>query len=139
MNYQELFEESYGRVIGAGVRLGDKGKEFFDRFYNNFFANSREVRDKFTDVDMAAQVAVLQKSMFHVVSFYVTKTDTDYLMSIARSHSRTQYNIKPELYDIWLESLIETVEAMDPKYEDELALAWRLAMIPGIEFMKFHY
>ncbi len=88
---------------------------------------------------MDSQIHVLEKSMFHMISFYVAKTDTEYLRTIALTHNREQYDIKPEYYDIWLEALIETVEKLDPGYNADLGLAWRLAMTPGIQFMKFHY
>lgn len=88
---------------------------------------------------MDSQIHVLEKSMFHMISFYVAKTDTEYLRTIALTHNREQYDIKPEYYDIWLEALIETVEELDPGYNADLGLAWRLAMTPGIQFMKFHY
>lgn len=139
MNYDLLFEESYTRVIGEGVGIGDRGRIFFSRFYSIFFSKSQQIRDKFAHVDMDAQVVVLQKSMFHMVSFYATRTATGYLENIAHSHSRDQYGIMPEFYDIWLESLIETVAQLDPEYEDDLALAWQLAMTPGIQYMKFQY
>lgn len=134
-----LFEESYARVIGQGVGIGDKGRVFFGRFYSIFFSKSQQIRDKFAEVDIDTQVVVLQKSMFHMISFYETKTATEYLENIAQSHNRDQYGIKPEFYDIWLESLIETVAQLDPEYENSLALAWQLAMTPGIQFMKFQY
>ena len=139
MNYEKLFEDSYSRVLGEGIGLSDQGKYFFQSFYDNFFSKSDEIREKFTNVDMPAQVGVLQKSMVHILSFYVAKTDSEYLHSIAMTHSRGQYDIKPEYYDIWLESLLETVRNMDPEFEDNIELAWRLAMTPGIQFMKFHY
>jgi hemoglobin-like flavoprotein len=139
LNYEELFEDSYARVIGEGVGIGDKGREFFSLFYRIFIDKSQQIRDRFADVDMDAQVVVLQKSMFHMISFYATKTATEYLENIARTHNRDQYAIKPEFYDIWLEALIETVAQLDPEYENDLALAWQLAMTPGIQFMKFQY
>ena len=139
MNYEKLFEDSYARVIGEGVRIGDKGPAFFSLFYSIFFGKSQQIRDKFAHVDMDAQVVVLQKSMFHMIGFYATKTATDYLENIAYTHNRNQYGINPEFYDIWLESLVETVAQLDPEYDDNLALAWRLAMTPGIQFMKFRY
>lgn len=139
MNYDRLFEESYARVIGEGVGIGDQGRVFFSRFYSIFFSKSQQIRDKFAHVDIDAQVVVLQKSMFHMISFYATRTATEYLENIADCHNRDRYGIKPEFYDIWLDSLIETVAQLDPEYEDNLALAWRLAMTPGIQFMKFQY
>ena len=139
LNYEKLFEESYARIIGEGVGIDDKGHTFFSMFYDIFFSKSQQIRDKFADVDMDAQVRVLQKSMFHMIGFYATKTDSEYLATVARTHSRDQYDIRPEFYDIWLESLIETVQQLDPEYEENLALAWQLAMAPGIQFMKFRY
>ena len=139
MNYEKSFEDSYARVIGEGIGIGEKGYIFFSRFYEIFFSKSQQIRDKFAEVDMQVQVSVLQKSMFYVISFYATKTDNEYLAMIARTHSRSQYDIRPEFYDIWLESLIEAVQQLDPEYEDKLELAWQLAMTPGIQFMKFRY
>jgi len=139
LNYEKLFEDSYARVIGEGIGLGAKGRRFFKHFYQIFFGKSGEVRGKFKEVDMDSQIHVLEKSMFHMISFYVAKTDTEYLRTIALTHNREQYDIKPEYYDIWLEALIETVEELDPGYNADLGLAWRLAMTPGIQFMKFHY
>jgi len=139
LNYEKLFEDSYSRVIGEGVGIGNKGSTFFSRFYDIFFSKSQQIRDKFADVDTDAQARVLQKSMFHMIGFYATKTDSGYLAGVAHTHSRSQYDIGPEFYDIWLESLLETVQQLDPEYEDNLALAWQLAMTPGIQFMKFRY
>ena len=139
LNYEKLFEDSYSRVIGEGIGLAEAGEQFFKHFYTIFFSKSEEVRDKFKEVDMDAQIHVLEKSMFHIISFYVAKTDTEFLRTIAETHNREQYDIKPELYDIWLEALIETVEELDAEFNADLGLAWRLAMTPGIQFMKFHY
>lgn len=139
MNYEKLFENSYTRIIGEGVGISDKGRTFFSTFYEIFLGKSQLIRDKFAHVDMDTQLRVLQKSMFHMISFYTTKTATEFLVTIAHTHSRSEYDIEPELYDIWLESLIETVLRLDPEQEDDLSLAWELAMTPGIQFMKFRY
>ncbi len=139
LKYEQLFEDSYTRVIGKGIGLDTRGRQFFHRFYEIFFNRSEDIRQKFSGTDMEAQVGILEKSMFHMVSFYVTRTDTDFLHSIARTHNRNGYDIKPEYYDIWLESLLDTVRELDPEFQSETELAWRLAMTPGIEFMKFHY
>ncbi len=139
MNYEQMFEDSYARVIGKGIGLGEKGRLFFSRFYEKFLLESPVARSKFDGVDMAAQIRVLEKSMFHMIGFYVAKTDTRYLRSIAHRHSQRQLDIKPEYYDVWLDALIDTVKELDADFHDELELAWRLAMTPGIQFMKFHY
>ena len=45
----------------------------------------------------------------------------------------------PELYEAWLDSLIATARESDPDFDDELELAWRVVLAPGIAYMKFRY
>ncbi len=138
-NYQQLFDESYDRVVGRGIGITAKGEKFFRRFYTHFFQCSDEIRQKFKDTDIDAQARILQKSMYHMISFYVLNADHDFLHKIAISHARSQYDIKPQYYDHWMEALILTVEELDSQFDREIDLAWRLALTPGILYMKMHY
>ncbi|HIG44747.1 MAG TPA: globin [Gammaproteobacteria bacterium] len=139
MNFELLFEESFQRVIGHGVGITNKGQQFFARFYEIFFAASDEVREKFCHTDMEMQRSFLKKGVYHLISFYLLRSDNDYLSSIALTHNQNHYDIPPELYDIWLEALLKAVAELDPEYRDELRLAWQIVMTPGILFMKYHY
>ena len=42
------------------------------------------------------------------------------LEQLAERHSRRQVDIPPRLYDLWLDSLCETVEQHDPEFKPEL-------------------
>lgn len=137
-NYEMLFEASYDRVIGKGVGITAKGERFFERFYDNFLGLSDEVRGKFSETDMKRQIGMLQRSIYHLVNFYITKEAGDYLRSIAYSHSRADHDVKPELYDLWLDAVIQTVRELDPEFDDQVELAWRIVMMPGILYMQFH-
>jgi len=138
-NLEEVFENSYRRVVGGGVGIDEKGSIFFKKFYQNFLASSDLVTEMFVNTDMDQQVKMLQRSMFHMITFYVSKQEDNYLESVAESHSAKQHNISPGLYDLWLEALVQTVTEVDAEYDDTVGLAWRLAMAPGIVYMKFHY
>jgi len=138
-NLEEVFENSYRRVVGDGVGIDEKGRVFFGKFYENFLASSDQVEKMFAHTDMDQQVRMLQRSMFHMISFYVSKQEDNYLEGVAESHSAKQHNVSPDLYDLWLESLIKTVTEVDPEFDDTVGLAWQLAMAPGIVYMKFHY
>ena len=81
---------------------------------------------------MESQIRILQKSMYHMISFYVLNTAHVYLRRIAVTHCQSNYNIKPEYYDHWLEALILTAREKDPQFDRETELAWRIAMNPGI-------
>lgn len=138
-NYEILFEASYDRVVGNGVGINPKGEEFFRQFYDNFFGKSEAMKERFKNTDMDKQVIFLQKSIYHLISFYVSKEENEYLHNIAVSHSKSNYHIKPEFYDIWLDALIETVKTLDPEYDSSVELAWRIALTPGILYMQSLY
>ncbi|MBW0147379.1 globin [Marinobacter arenosus] len=135
MSFDDIFDESYDRVLLAP----SDGIEFFEAFYRRFLRSSSEVRILFRNTDMAAQRSMLKKSFFSLVAFYASGTIDDVLRRIAYLHSAEHLNIKPHLYDLWLECLIDTVNAYDPEFCDEVELAWRLVLSPGITYMKFRY
>lgn len=135
---KHVFDESYQRLMGRGVAISEQGSCFFNCFYKKFTAASPEVNEKFASTDFTRQVKMLRRSMFHMVALYETRSENWYLLEIAESHSKRDYDIKPALFDLWLEALIETVREMDPEFCDDVELAWRVAMTPGITLMK-HY
>ena len=53
--------------------------------------------------------------------------------------SALERGIAPELYEEWLESLIQTVREFDLEFTDEVELSWRVVLSPGITYMKFRY
>lgn len=135
MNVEQIFDGSFERVSTESIN----GNSFFADFYNRFLASDIRIKQRFEHTDMEAQKSMLRKSFYSLFSFYIS-ADTDYLLKkIAYTHSRTQLDIPPDLYDIWLESLIESVRLYDPEFNDDVELAWRLVLTPGIVFMKFYY
>ncbi|BES70070.1 globin [Marinobacter nanhaiticus D15-8W] len=135
MSFEEIFDESYNRVLLATP----ENTEFFEAFYQRFLRSSPEVRQLFRNTDMAGQRRMLKKSFFSLVAFYASGAIDNVLRRIAYIHSARELNIKPYLYDLWLECLIDTVKAYDPECRDEVELAWRLILSPGITYMKFGY
>ncbi|MEQ6887299.1 globin [Halomonas sp. CS7] len=135
MDIERLFDESYVRVLDREV----EGRAFFAAFYDRFLAASPQVAEKFRHTDMARQQAMLKKAFYHLLAFYASSHADYYLQQVAISHDRAHRDIPPALYDLWLESLIDTVRAFDEQFDDDVELAWRLVMTPGIVFMTFHY
>ena len=62
-----------------------------------------------------------------------------HLDKIAKSHSRSGYDIKPELYKHWLNALIRTVSEVDPKFNREVEESWRKIFQGGIDYLKSKY
>ena len=135
MNFEETFDNSYERVKAR--ERG--GQSFFDAFYDKFIAASPKVHEAFSETDMRRQRKMLEKSFYSLFIFYATSNQNDYLEKIAHRHSRHEVNIKPELYDVWLECLMQTLAEFDPQYNRDVELAWRLVLSPGITYMKFNY
>lgn len=129
----EIFQQSLARVIGDGAYNPD----FIGRFYEIFTAKSERIADLFKHTDMAAQHAMLHDSLSFLADYALSGRPGPQLENIARVHSRSRRDIPPELYDTWLESLLEAVGEFDPEFDDEVELAWRLALTPGITYMKF--
>jgi hemoglobin-like flavoprotein len=129
----EIFNDSLARCL--------RGEQFFQRFYELFLASSPEVRDRFRNTDFAKQRRMLQTS-FYVLVEYIALGWPEcqaYLERIAAAHSKQGRDIRPELYDLWLDCLLRTVKERDEQYSTEVEAAWRYMMGAGIAFLKSRY
>jgi len=135
IDYKDLFNTSYWRV----TRTEKDGAGFFDAFYQRFLNSNTVVKEKFKHTDMETQKQALQQSLFHMCDFFVSNVADDHIQQISQLHSKSDMDVPPHLYDLWLECLIETVREYDPEFCLDVELAWRLVMISGITYMKFHY
>jgi truncated hemoglobin YjbI len=129
------FEASYARLFGAAVGADESADPFFEAFYRRFL-DDPGVAELFRDTDMRRQAAMLRKSFFHLAGFYVTSSPSGELERMARVHYRLGIGV--ELYDAWLDSLVATVAEFDPEFDEATELAWRLALAPGVTYMKLY-
>jgi hemoglobin-like flavoprotein len=115
---------------------------FLDAFYQRFVASSDEVRAKFAKTDMMRQVRVMEDTLFVVANAVQGEEGSPArsdLPRIAERHSRRDLDIRPELYDLFLECLVVTVRTHDPQFTPEVEAAWRETMGFGIDYMRKHY
>ena len=132
--YHHIFNDSYDRILQT-----DQNNQFFDTFYQNFLATSTEVTEKFKNTDFKRQKMMLKKSFMHVLDFYSTGKANTYMNQITHVHSQAAQDIRPELYDLWLNSLVAAVQTCDPYFDQKVELAWRMIFSSGITYMKSHY
>jgi hemoglobin-like flavoprotein len=115
---------------------------FLDDFYSRFVGSSEEVRAKFAGTDMKRQVRMLDDSLL-VIAVAVQGEEGSLargdLPRIAGRHGRKDLDIRPGLYDLWLECLIDTVRVKDPQFSPAVEAAWREAMTFGIQEMRARY
>jgi hemoglobin-like flavoprotein len=115
---------------------------FLEAFYERFVASSAEIRAKFAGTDMKRQVRMLEDSLY-VVAVAVQGEEGSRargdLPRIAARHSRSDLDIRPGLYDLWLECLIDTVRTHDPQVSAEVEAAWRVILAFGVDYMRARY
>ena len=128
----ETFDRSLGRC--------NSKPGFLDRFYELFQNHSEEIAEKFRDTDFQRQKSALRSSLFvMVVAVEGGEAAVAYLDQVARQHSRKDLDIGPELYDVWLDCLIQSVREYDPDFTDETEELWRDVMRFGIKYMTDRY
>lgn len=113
---------------------------FVDRFYDRFLASSPEVRAKFASTDFARQRLMLLRSLELVAAAADGDADgVEELRARAETHSRSQLNIEPHLYDLWLESAIQSASAADPLWTAEVETAWRSILGAAVRHLSSRY
>lgn len=115
---------------------------FMDAFYERFVGSSEEVREKFKGTDMKRQARVVADSLY-VVANAVQSEEGSFARSelprLAARHARTQRDIRPELYDLWIECLVDTVRATDAQFGPEVESAWREVLLFGADSIRKAY
>lgn len=113
---------------------------FLNRFYARFVGTSEAVAARFRNTDMKQQERVMRSSLYFVLRAAQGAEDgLAHLEHIARSHSQRGYDITPELYALWFESLLDVASATDPRWTPEVATAWQTCVTPFIAGMQASY
>jgi hemoglobin-like flavoprotein len=115
---------------------------FLDDFYSAFIASSEEVRQKFRNTDLARQKRVLADSLFTLAVAAQANDDSPAwatMPGLAARHSHTDRDIRPELYDLWLDCLVEAARRYDPEFTSAIEAAWKATLAIGIDFMRSRY
>ncbi len=127
IKFDDIFNDSYDFVMANET-------QFYEQFYKNFVLSSPLILHAFENTNMAKQNQMLKVAIPNLVGFFVSRVATDYIISMAHMHK--DFNIKYELYDLFIDSLLLTLKNLYPAYNNKCAVAWRITMAPGIEFMK---
>lgn len=131
----EVFQSSFDRTLGSGSFNND----FIEGFYTNLMGYSGEIADLFKNTNMSAQKTMLHDSLYLMVDYYKSSKLPRGMERIAEVHSRRGRDIPERMYEVWLDSLMKTLEEFDPDYDQEVEDAWREVLSPGIAYMKGQY
>ena len=129
----EIFNDSYERCL--------KRPDFFYRFYDNYIGADETVAEKFAHTDMDKQKDMLKASLHMLMALRSSDSAgaVSYFRRIGTVHGRKGQDIAPEMYDLWLNCLLQTVEEFDDRYDAEVEMAWRKILAGGIRIMKSVY
>lgn len=111
---------------------------FLDLFYEQFLQASPEVARHFAHTDMARQKRMVEASLF--TSILAAEGVPYAVASIARlGEMHRDLGVAPALYDLWLDSLVETVAACDGAFSESVEHAWRVVLRGSIARMLATY
>lgn len=119
------FNESFKRCVNDPY--------FIDNFYDIFLSSSDEVKLIFRNTDIETQKVMLITSMAYMTDAYSNKPNL--LADIAEKHNKSNLDIKPHLYTLWLDSLIAAAKSIDPLFNSHTEQLWRTVLQPGIDYM----
>lgn len=130
MNPTDRVMQSYGRCCASS--------SFFDDFYANFLATSPAIRAKFVNTDLPAQKLLLRQGILNLVMVARGMPDTK-LRALGATHSRKGFDIRPEMYDLWVSALLETISKHDKAFDAQLRSDWIEVLRKGIDVIKSQY
>jgi hemoglobin-like flavoprotein len=132
-------KKKYKEVLESYHRC-EASRGLCDSFYDILFAKSAEIPPKFDMTDMERQKQDVTASVLMALRLGIGDLIArQYVQKIAESHNRHGHNIRPELYELWLDALCEAVQKCGPHYTPKLEKHWRQVMRPAIEMMIAAY
>jgi hemoglobin-like flavoprotein len=126
--------QSYGRCTADPL--------FFDSFYENFMKSSPAIAAMFKNTDFKKQKEMLRSTITFVIMYAKDPAGGfvgEKLRHVGNIHSRGKLNVAPNMYPLWIESLLMTVKRHDKQCTPEVERSWRQVLVPAIDLLKSLY
>lgn len=125
-------KQSYGRALGNPRLMAD--------FYDTLMASHPGIAKMFANTDLQKQQLILKQSLSMAILFPQDNLIAKHAMEkVRKTHAHDQLNIRPELYDYWLNSLLSVVKNSDPDFSPELEGQWRMILNHTLSYIKEGY
>ncbi len=132
MDSHETVQASYDRCVASG--------DFWKTFYDIFLAKSPDIASKFAQTDFNKQKNLIKASVAMMIRLGTGNENARRIIEkVGDTHCRQALDIRPELYEWWLDSLCEAVQRHDSTYTPELERLWRENMKEGINLVTSRY
>ena len=117
-----------------------KHAEFSDIFYDNLALQSAEISPMFAATDMTKQNQLLRAGIQSLIEFADGDSTAEAeIRRLAVLHDRAHHATRPDLYPLWINALVITVDETDSEATSALSEAWRRVVAPGIALMSSVY
>ena len=131
--------DAFEAVKASFARCGESDG-FYDTFYDVFLGKSPDIPPLFAKTDFKKQKQLLKATAALLVRHQSHEEQVSTVLEkVGKTHNREGYNIRPDFYPLWLDSLCETVKRHDPQYTPALEQQWRMRMGEGIECIVSAY
>ena len=154
----EIAKDSFNRCISGK----DSGELFFKTFYERLLSKlpskeAEKLKGKGIGISSShKQYDMLRQGVFILLQFgqnRLIENEPNILSTIAKLHNQHNYNISPQLYSAFIETLLDTVGGSPPEIPDPFDIqcsisvdereiitnAWKDALEPGIKYMRDKY
>jgi hemoglobin-like flavoprotein len=121
----QLAETSYHRCAESAA--------FYSTFYEHLLASNPRIPPMFAGTEFDRQHRLLKHALGLLI-IYAKRANPSLLDRIADRH--VEVGVGDDLYPFFVESLIRTVADQDPEYTPAVGEAWRVALQPGLDYMR---
>ena len=119
-------------------RIGSEN--LVEQFYPRFLAADPRIAPYFANTNMLKQKKVLEQAFVNALRFAGGDPESvEKVGFLAGTHCKRRMNILPELFTIWLEAVLETLQSLDSEWNSQLESLWRSQLEPVIEFVTSRY
>ncbi len=126
--------------VRLSFRRSQSRSDFADAFYDHLASQSAEIGPMFAETDMVKQNELLRLGIMNLIEFAGGSPSAhEELLRLGEIHDRTHFDVRPDLYPLWVNALLETVRETDAECTAELEAAWRRVVAPGIELIVSMY
>jgi len=132
MDLMQSVRASYDRCCANG--------DFPATFYEIFFTKSPEIPKLFADTDFTQQKRHFRAASLLLIKYQPGDDMTKIALElIGKTHSKGEYNIRPDLYPFFLESVCEAVKKHDPQWTQEIEDQWKERVQDGVKLIISMY
>lgn len=128
----DAVRKSYGRVLTK--------RTFIPAFYKIFTNSHPSIPGMFKNTDFEKQHELLAQSINMAILFTQNNVIAkNAITRLRKSHDHEHLNIKPDLYPLWIDSLIRALKECDPEFTPALEQQWREIIEPAINHIREGY